>query len=100
MGEPPSDAASPAADAALVRELALRLLGSRFGTSEAGEAPTHLLIGRLPPDFSYPLPVPEGARLMGTLLCGGVGILVDAPLSGDAALTLFYQRLAASSLAD
>jgi hypothetical protein len=100
MGEPPSDAASPAADAALVRELALRLLGSRFGTSSAGEAPTDLLIGRLPPDFPYQLPAPEGARLLGTLLCDGLVIVVDAPLSAEAALAFYTERLTALGWTD
>ncbi|MGH2514482.1 MAG: hypothetical protein ACRDHP_02395 [Ktedonobacterales bacterium] len=100
MGEPHSDAASPAADAALVRELALRLLGSRFGASESGEAPTDLLIGQLPPDFPYPLPVPEGAQVLGTLVRKMPVIVLDALFAPAAALAFYAERLTASGWKD
>lgn len=100
MGEPQSDAASPAEDAALVRELALRLLGSRFSTGESGEAPLDLLVGRLPPDLPYQLPLPEGARVLGTLVRDGVVIVVDSPLSAGAALAFYAERLTALGWTD
>ena len=94
--------AQPSEDAALVRELAERLLAPpSFGP--AGDAPrVRLLAGALPAELPLPLPLPAGGRLIGSAVHSGQGgrtdgtvesieVLLDAPGTPTAVLA-FYER--------
>lgn len=90
-------------DAALVRELAERLLtGPRGSPSPGGQAPTaQLLPGQLPPDLGLDLPMPPGARLLGSLARRfgdrpfNVEVVLDAPGAPSQVLDFYQQELAA-----
>lgn len=78
-----------------LRELALALLAAQYGATE-GAAEPRLLVGQLPPDLPYELPVPEGGRVLGTLLHRNPTVALDAPLEPDQALAFFGERLTAA----
>lgn len=82
------------------RDLALRLLGSRYGSGPPGEMPTALLVGELPHDLPDALPVPAGARVLGTLVRGYPVVVLAAALTADAALAFYAEQLAAAGWTD
>jgi hypothetical protein len=62
-------------DEATFRELAMKLIAARYPNPQSGEPP-QLLVGRLPPDLPFELPLPEGARVLGSLLQGDVSTAI------------------------
>lgn len=86
----------------LLRKLALALLVPRY-SGESYEEP-QLLVGELPPDLPFTLPIPDGARLLGTLLLGKRAatspvdrtmIVLDTALSGDEVIAFYEAKLPA-----
>jgi hypothetical protein len=93
----------PGDSAALARDLALRLFDSRYGdpySGGTGETPSALLVGEVPRDLPYPLPVPEGARVLGTLVRGFPVVVLAALLAAEAALAFYAERLSAAGWTD
>src|SRR5215471_13932779 len=64
----PQDRAPKRREAAL-RELALAVLAPGHEAAPSGSEP-QLLVGRPPGDLPFPLPLPDGARVVGTWLPG------------------------------
>jgi hypothetical protein len=87
----------PGQHAALARDLALCLLDSGFGLTP-DETPSTLLVGELPRDLPYPLPVPvpDGSRVLGTLVRRLPVVVLAAALTTEAALAFYAERLAAA----
>jgi hypothetical protein len=90
----------PGHDAALVRDLALRLLDSGLGSGATGETPSALLVGELPRDLPYALPVPDGARVLGTLVRAVPVVVLAASLTAEAALAFYAERLGVAGWTD
>lgn len=93
--------AAPNGDDDIFRELALRLVMAHFGGSQTEP---QLLPGALPPDLPFTLPIPDGARLLGTLLLGKRAttspvdrtmIVLDTALSGDEVIAFYEAKLPA-----
>ncbi|MDM7913167.1 MAG: tetratricopeptide repeat protein, partial [Methanotrichaceae archaeon] len=83
----PSGVAEPS-----VEELATRLLQATYpGSTELNEV--QLLAGNLPEDMPVDLPIPDGARIIGSEIQEdkGIYIVLDVPLMPDGALD-FYRR--------
>jgi hypothetical protein len=82
-----------------MRELAVRIIQPayiRFVTQPRPSGPPELLPGQLPPNPPIPLPVPEGSRIIGTVVQNGEPTTVlDVALSPDAALAFYRERMAA-----
>lgn len=97
MDEQASQAANPPAGDEALRELAVRLLASRFmGPGlEAGAVEPRLLVGQMPADLPFELPVPEGARVLGTLVHGIPTVALDTALAGDDAVAFYRDQLRA-----
>ncbi len=75
-----------------IEELATRLLQATYpGSTELNEV--QLLVGKLPQDMPVDLPIPDGARIIGSEIQEGKGIYIvlDVPLMPDQALD-FYRR--------
>ncbi len=90
----------PGQQAALARDLALCLLDSGVGFAAPDETPSTLLVGELPRDLPYPLPVPDGARVLGTLVRRLPVVVLAATLTTEAVLAFFTERLAAAGWTD
>jgi hypothetical protein len=58
----------PVPDPRLLRELAERLLMDPLSSRTANVPPPTLLVGQLSPDWELDLPLPEGTRLVGSLV--------------------------------
>lgn len=93
----PTPTVASAPDSASVQELAERLLAPPYPGPD-GQLPTiQLLPGRLPDSLPLQVPIPDGGRLVGSVVRGGqpkgggTEMVLDAP--GGAAETLrFYQQ--------
>jgi hypothetical protein len=96
----------PGHTAALARDLALRLLDSRFGNpygGATGETPSALLVGEAPRDLSNSLPVlpvPDGVRVLGTLVREFPVVVLAASLAAEATLAFYAERLAVAGWTD
>jgi len=85
----PSGMAEPS-----VEELATRLLQATYpGSAELNEV--QLLAGKLPDDMPVDLPIPDGARIIGSEIQEGKGIYIvlDVPLMPDQALDFYRKAL-------
>ena len=84
-----------------LRELALPLLAPRH--LDLGIDPiqqTQLLVGQLPPDLAFDLPVPEGGRVVGSFVYGAPTIVIETnTTSADEALRFYRDRLPAQGVA-
>jgi hypothetical protein len=91
-------------DAAQIRDLAERLLTYPYGTSTGESARAQLLVGRLPAEFPFPLPLPQGARLVGSAvrMAGsdvmGVEVAIEAPGTPAQILGFYDTALPAAGL--
>ncbi len=100
MAQTPNSSASGAGEmsnAEAVRTLALRLLAPRFpGDVLQGE--TQLLVGQVSEEVAALVPLPEGSRLLGSLVRGrqNVEIMFDSDDAPDAVLGFYSERLAAA----
>ncbi len=73
--------------------LALRLMGRGFSDDES---PTRLLVGRLPDPLPVALPLPNGARVVGSQVLGAVAtIVLDVDLPEAQVLAFYRDRLEA-----
>ncbi len=81
-----------------MRELAMRFIQPiyvRFSPSRPA-GPPQLLPGRLPPSPPVEVPIPEGSRIIGTVVQDSESTTVlDAPLSADAVLAFYRERMPA-----
>jgi hypothetical protein len=80
----PSVAVSQQEDAAALRELAERMLTSSVGTTDAQRPSARLLPGQLPPDLPLDLAIPDGSRIIGSVVrtgdqTGGMSVVIDVP---------------------
>lgn len=99
MDENTTSGASNGDDA--YRELALRMLAARFGGGSTTEP--RLLPAALPPDLPFALPIPDGARLLGTLLLGepaashvgAATVVLDTALLADEVIAFYQAKLPA-----
>ena len=84
------------ADPALLRALVARVAARYLGVGGPARAPARLLVGQLPDHLPVPLPLPEGSRILGTLLRGqfGLTVFLDAPPAPDAVRAFFREQLA------
>jgi hypothetical protein len=82
-----------------LRELALRIIQAgnfHYGPGSRPFGPAQLLPGALPPDAPIALPVPEGSRIIGTVVHSGSPTTVLAvSLPPDAILTFYRERMTA-----
>jgi len=77
-----------------VEELATRLLQATYpGSTELNEV--QLLAGKLPEDMPVDLPIPDGARIIGSEIQEGQGtyIVLDVPLMPDQVLDFYRKAL-------
>lgn len=77
----------------LLRKLALALLAPRFAHSEPTVEP-QLLVGQLPPNLAFGIPLPEGARVLGSLLGGEPTIAIESPLAPEETAEFYRAALA------
>lgn len=94
-----TDTSSPNTDSGeqLFRELAMRLLvPPYFGGPEGGEI--QLLTGELPDNLPLEVPLPDGARVIGSFIRGdkSTEIVLDAPQSPEDVLNFYEERLIAA----
>ena len=92
---PPGSAGDADDDVATLRALALALLVPRSGGPQTDAEP-QLLVGRLPADLPVTLPLPEGSRLLGTLLSGNPLVVLESELAPDAVISWYEERLLAA----
>ena len=78
-------------DEALLRELALRLAAQRSGPG----ADPQLLVGQLPDHLPFEMPIPAGARIIGSLASDAqhMDIVLDAPLSREQVSAFYQERM-------
>jgi hypothetical protein len=78
-----------------VEELAMRLLQAAYPDS-AKLSEVQLLPGKLPMEMPVDLPIPDGARIVGSEVQENTGIYVvlDVPMTPDLALDFYRERLA------
>ena len=82
---------------AALRELATRLLTFHFGKSDSEQrGALKLLVGELPPDLPFELPLPEGTRLLGSFTLEDPIIALDSPHEGDEVIAFYRERLTAT----
>ena len=81
----------------LLRKLALALLAPRY--SGESHAEPQLLVGQLPPNLGFDVPLPEGAHLLGTLLGGDPTIALEAALAPEEVVEFYRAALTAGGLA-
>ena len=113
-GREPAAAQAPPADASLLRELAERLIAAPYPSmpSQVPLPTVQLLPGQIPSDLPLNLPLPPDARLIGTVVrtlpggptseasmamgpvAPGATVVLDAPGSREALLTLYEGALA------
>ena len=81
-------------DEASLREFVGRALTYHYPGAEGG---TTVLIGALPEDLSFELPVPESARVIGSILrgplSGGAEVILDVDLTAEEALAFYQERM-------
>lgn len=85
-------------DAATFRELAMKLIVARYTNPQSREVP-QLLVGQLPPALPFALPLPEGSRMLGSLLQGVANvatIVFITDLSPDQIVDFYKERLTAA----
>lgn len=80
---------------ATLRALALALLHRYRGPQQEDTKP-ELLVGQLPADLPFALPLPEGSRLLGTLVNEYPLVVVESELAPDAVIAWYEERLFAS----
>lgn len=93
----PTPADSAANDDATFRKLAMRLIAARY-PAPPGES-LRLLVGQLPPDLPFDLPLPEGTRVLGSLLQGDAHIanmVLMTDLLPDQVVEFYRERLKAA----
>ncbi|HZC05840.1 MAG TPA: hypothetical protein VE338_09375 [Ktedonobacterales bacterium] len=97
----PEPAAAEPASAERQLELALRMLAQQ---SHASPANLRLLPGQAPADLPFTLPLPPGARIVGSMTGAepqnappAVTILVDAPLSPEQSVGFYVDALQAAN---
>lgn len=78
----------------LLRKLALALLAPRYMGAESTAEP-QLLVGELPPDLPFGIPLPEGAQVLGALLGGMPTIAIETSLAPEATIDFYRTALAA-----
>jgi hypothetical protein len=99
-----SPVAAQQEDAAQIRDLAERLLTYPYGTSAGDAARAQLLLGRLPADFPFALPIPQGGRLVGSAVrtagsaMMGIEVALEAPGTPAQILTFYDTALPATGL--
>jgi len=75
--------------------LTLRLMGRGFNFS-GDESPTRLLVGSLPDPLPAAIPLPDGARVVGSQLRGPIAtIVLDVDLPEEQVLDFYRERLQA-----
>jgi len=86
-----------AGDAEALRALAIRLLSPPYPGAPPAEA-TRLLVGQLPDDLPFELPLPEGAAVVGSLARGehlGTEIVLDVNQPPEAVVDFYLKELEA-----
>jgi hypothetical protein len=88
------DENSPDANETLLYELALRLAAY---PGDPRVYDPQLLVGQLPPGIAIEIPLPEGSRLLGSLVRSqeNIDIVLDCALSPDEVLQFYKERMAA-----
>jgi hypothetical protein len=88
--------AALATDRVSFQTLAHRLLARRCGGSPAPEE-VQILVSQLPQDLPIEIPLPDGARIIGSLVHGGEGteIVLDAPQTVAQVLDFYQETLTA-----
>lgn len=86
---------NPESREALLEALALRLTISPFDPRTQNP---QLLVGQLPDNLPFELPIPEGSRVVGSLARSPehIDLLLDVPLPPEQALAFYKERLQAA----
>jgi hypothetical protein len=79
----------------LFRELAMRLLAPQYTGAPSAEE-VQLLIGELPDNLPLELPLPDGARVLGSLVRGDTEIVLDATQSPEEVIDFYREQLTAA----
>src|SRR5712691_10328637 len=89
------DENTPNSNEALIQELALRALANPFDPRV--EKP-QLLPEMMPSELPFEVPIPEGSRILGSLIRDpeNIEIFLDSPLSQLEALDFYKKRLQAA----
>jgi hypothetical protein len=77
-----------------LREFIGRALTRRYPSAEEGD--TRIMIGLLPEDLPFELPIPEGSRIIGSIVRGdptGTEIILDAPLDPEEVISFYHEAL-------
>ncbi|MGZ3638251.1 MAG: hypothetical protein ACXVCX_10510 [Ktedonobacterales bacterium] len=80
------------------RELAMKLIAARYTNPQSMELPK-LLVGQLPPTVPFDLPLPEGTRVLGSLLQGDAStatMVLVTERSPDEVVEFYKERLKAA----
>jgi len=89
MGEDTRSESSPdAAEESKLRELALLVLAPRH-VATAPHEQQQLLVGQMPPNFPFALPLPEGSRVVGSFVYGQPTIVIETTSSSAEAVLQF-----------
>jgi hypothetical protein len=94
---PPSMATpTPVRDTAALQVLLQRLVGYSYPGAPGPEA--QIYVGRLPDKMPVDLPLPDGSRVIGSIVRGeeSLQIVLDAPQPPDRVLDFYRQRLSAA----
>lgn len=85
----------PNANESLLHELVLRL-ATYPGDPRVDEP--QLLVGQIPPNLSIEVPIPEGSRILGSLLRSkeNIDIVLDCALTPDEVVQFYKERLVAA----
>jgi len=80
-----------------LQDLALRLIDQHSFDASPSEEP-QLLVGQLPDPLPVSLPVPEGSRIVGSLIDRKkiVQVVLDVPLPAEAVVAYYHERLTAA----
>jgi hypothetical protein len=93
---PPDAAGSNAADDDVVTLRALTLALVHQYRGPQADAEPELLVGQVPADLPFTLPLPEGSRLLGTLVNEYPLVVLQSELEPDAVIAWYEERLFAS----
>ena len=77
-----------------LREFIGRALTRRYPGAEEGD--TRIMIGLLPDDLPFDLPIPEGSRIIGSIVRGdptGTEIILDVPLNPEEVINFYHEAL-------
>lgn len=90
----PNEAAQAREDA--LRELAIHLAWPPRGVRNGPDRQPELIVGRLPDDLPFALPIPEDTRVLGTLIDQSTVMLLDSGQTMERVMDFYHEQLTAA----